>query len=152
MHCRIEQQFAKMTAQLDRRRIARHGLAEIDQRPVDREGPVQHPALGLADGRRLDGGEPRIGRRNLLHLAQCMPSAAIDFTVFSRTKFPPVVLRCPALSAWRPEHPGLVGCCQTYVPKDPTAENTLPDPGLVPSIRQGSREGQKKSYRRKNGI
>ena len=115
VHRRIEQQFAEMAAQLDGRRVAGHRLAEIDQWPVGGKGAVQHPALGLADRRGLDGGEPGIGRRNLLHLAQpacAMHSAAtlrgtpiqplaaapplfqIDFTVFSRTKFPPGGGRC----------------------------------------------------------
>ena len=149
VHRRIEQQLAEMPAQLHRRRIARHRLAEIDQRPVGREGAVQHPALGLADRRGLDGGEPGIGRRNLLHLAQCMPSAAIDFTVFSRTKFAP---RYPALSVGGRSIRVSSDAVKPVFRKTLRLENTLPDPWLVPSIRKAPSEGQKKGYRRKNGI
>ena len=92
-------------------------------------------------GGRLDGGEPGIGRRDLLHLVQCMPSAAIDFTVISRTKFPPVFQR------YR------LGSRSIRVSSDavkPVVRKTLRLKihclirGLCLASRQGSHEGQKK--------
>jgi hypothetical protein len=71
VHRRIEQQFAQMPAQFEGWRISRHRLAEVDQRPIGGEGAAQHPAFGLADGRGLDGGEPGICGRNVLHLRTC---------------------------------------------------------------------------------
>lgn len=63
---RIQQQFTQMPAQLKRWRVARHGLAEIDQRVVGRKAPARHPALGFAYWRGLDSRQPRIGRRLLM--------------------------------------------------------------------------------------
>ena len=71
VHRRIEQQLAQMAAQFEGRWISRHRLAQVDQRPIGGKGAAQHPAFGLADGRRLDGGEPGICGRNMLHLSTC---------------------------------------------------------------------------------
>jgi hypothetical protein len=65
-----EQLLAEVSAQGHRRGVARHGLAEVDQRPVGREGPAEHPALGLADRRGFDRGQPRIGKRDITHRAR----------------------------------------------------------------------------------
>ena len=67
VHRRIEQPLAQVPAQLHRRRIARHRLAEIDQGPVGGEGAVQHPAPGLADRRGFDGGKPGICGGDVTH-------------------------------------------------------------------------------------
>ena len=82
VHRRIEQPLAEMPAQLHRRRIARHRLAEIDQRPVGGEGAAKHPALGLADRRGFDGGKPGIGDRDITHR-----SYRLDFTAISQGWF-----------------------------------------------------------------
>ena len=63
-----EQQFAQMLAQFHRRRITRYRLAEIDQGLVGREGAAQHPAFGLADRRRVYGGQPGVGGGDITHL------------------------------------------------------------------------------------
>ena len=52
-----------MPSQFHRRWISRDGLAEIDEWSVGGKGSAQHPALGLADGRGFDGGQPGIGDR-----------------------------------------------------------------------------------------
>ena len=51
----------QMLGHLRGRRVARHRLGEIDQRPVGGKLPPLDPAVHLRNRRRIDGGQQRIG-------------------------------------------------------------------------------------------
>ena len=67
VNARVQQQLAQMLPELQRRRVTWDGLAKVDQRPVCGKAAAENPALGLADGGRLDSCEPWIGRVDLGH-------------------------------------------------------------------------------------
>ena len=75
VHCRIEQQLAQMPAQFDGRRISRHRLAEVDQRPIG----------GARRRRARDLRQECAASQYVLLPALLAPFVRIDFTQFSST-------------------------------------------------------------------